>query len=312
MKSFSYTKSTTLIQSLTSIDTLRREMLLLPLSPQTEIHLQYNAKVRRIQSLLSLHNEIVSNDIIQHALTPLGKHTKSPFDGTIDLAKRALDHLYYNWLVNEKSLEVGDIQELYYKLFQNVLTCDTEELRTTLDYVQINPEHPVIQASLIHILTSELFTNVPGSTLFVPILGNLVMYKFGYDFRRCTGLENGYAAHITEYQANVALARNEQNLTYWLEFTARTLIAELESTLDTMKKAKNASRSEHTPTEMLSERQQSIVELFNKPGVRVNNRQIQRLFKISQITASRDLSLLSELGIIIPVGKGRSTSYVKV
>lgn len=312
MKSFSYTKSTTLIQSLTSIDALRREILLLPLSPQSEIQLQYDAKVKRIQSLLSLHSEIVPSDTIRHALTPLGKHTKSPFDGTIDLAKRALDHLYYNWLVNEKNLEVGDIQELYHKLFQNILICDTEQLRTTLDYVQINPEHPVIQASLIHILTSELFTHVPGSTLFVPILGNLMLYKFGYDFRRCTGLENCYAAHLPEYQANIGLAQKEQNLTFWLEFTARTLITELELTLETMKKAKNVPRTEHTSTDMLSERQQAIVELFNKPGIRVNNRQIQRLYKISQITASRDLSLLSELGIIIPVGKGRSTSYVKV
>jgi len=312
MKSFSYTKSTTLIQSLTSIDSLKREILLLPLSPQTEIQLQYNAKVKRIQSLLSLHSEKVPSDIVSHALTPLGKHTKSPFDGTIDLTKRALDHLYYNWLVNDKNLEVGDIQELYYKLFQNVLVCDTESLRTTLDYVQINPEHPVIQASLIHILTSELFTEVPGSTLFVPLLGNLMLYKFGYDFRRCTGLEIGYAAHIAEYQTNTTLAQKEQNLTFWLEFTARTLIEELESTLESMKKAKSTPRTQQTPTEMLSERQQSIVELFNKPGIRVNNRQIQKLFKISQITASRDLSLLAELGIIIPVGKGRSTSYVKV
>lgn len=312
MKSFSYTKSTTLIQSLTSIDALRREILLLPLSPQTEIQLQYVAKVRRIQSLLVLNNQPVPSEIIQHALTPLGKHAKSPFDGTIDLAKRALDHLYYNWLVNEKNLEAGDIQELYHKLFQNVLVCDTENLRTTLDYVQINPEHPVIQASLIHILTSELFTEVPGSALFVPILGNLMLYKFGYDFRRCTGLENGYASHVNEYQTNITLAQKEQNLTYWLEFTARTLIQELEVTLETMKKAKTSPRADQTPKEMLSERQQSIVELFNKPGTRVNNRQIQKLFKISQITASRDLSLLAELGIIIPVGKGRSTSYVKV
>lgn len=312
MKSFSYTKSTTLIQSLTTIDALRRDILLFPLSPRTEITLQFESKIRRIQSLLELNGEQVTVTTVQNALTPLGKHVKSTSDGTIDLAKRAFDHLYYNWLVNEKNLDVTDVQELYFKLFQNVLSCDTEQLRTSLDYVQINPEHPVIQASLIHILTAELFVHVPGSALFTPILGSLALYKFGYDFRRFTGLENCFAAHLSEYQSNLSLAQKEQNLTYWLEFTSRILIEELQKTIEIMKKSKNTTHEADAATGAITERQQSIIELFNRPGIRINNRQIQRLFKVSQITASRDLSHLAEIGIIFPVGKGRSTSYVKV
>ncbi|MCX6732604.1 MAG: hypothetical protein NTV98_03635 [Candidatus Roizmanbacteria bacterium] len=54
------------------------------------------------------------------------------------------------------------------------------------------------------------------------------------------------------------------------------------------------------------------MNLFSTPGAKVSNRMVQKKFKVSQITASRDLAKLADSGLIFAIGKGRSTYYTKV
>jgi Fic family protein len=51
--------------------------------------------------------------------------------------------------------------------------------------------------------------------------------------------------------------------------------------------------------------------IVDRPGTRITNKMVQKHFKVSQITASRELAKLATLGLIISIGKGRSIYYTK-
>ncbi len=311
MRSFSYTKSTSLITYLNQIDALRKNILLHPLSPQQELLLQYNAKCKRIHSLLLLDQTDIPEAEIQLTLSPQGNKGVSLHEAAISAMKNALDYLYHTWLVSDKLVNAQDILALYEIMFHQTPDINNAELDSLLQYIQINPEHPTIQAALIHALMYGLCLRIPHNEVFVPLVGTLFLYKFGYDFKRFAALEISYSKNIPLYKSNVLLAQKEQNLTFWLEYVANLLIVTLEQTYSEIKRGPLADQQQNAPFFMLTDRQKMILDMFNQPGIKWGNKQIQRKFKVSQITASRDLSKLTEIGLIFPVGKGRSTTYFK-
>ncbi len=61
----------------------------------------------------------------------------------------------------------------------------------------------------------------------------------------------------------------------------------------------------------LNERQKEIISLVDKPNSKISNKHVQKIFNVSQITASRDLAKLASLGLLFAISKGRSTFYTK-
>ena len=62
----------------------------------------------------------------------------------------------------------------------------------------------------------------------------------------------------------------------------------------------------------ITTRQKEIMMYLENPTASVTNKTVQKLFNISQITASRDLARLANLGLLLAHGKGRSVYYTKV
>ena len=62
----------------------------------------------------------------------------------------------------------------------------------------------------------------------------------------------------------------------------------------------------------LNDRHAEVMNLLERPGSKITNKKVQKMFKVSQITASRDLSQLVRLGLVFSGGKGRSTFYTKI
>ncbi|OGK57462.1 hypothetical protein A3H83_03340 [Candidatus Roizmanbacteria bacterium RIFCSPLOWO2_02_FULL_39_8] len=61
----------------------------------------------------------------------------------------------------------------------------------------------------------------------------------------------------------------------------------------------------------LNSRQREIIQMLEDPKSRITNKQVQKKFSVSQITASRDLAKLTIVGVLFSHGKGRSTWYSK-
>ena len=289
MKSLSYTRSITLTASIQALDELHKQLLLIPLAPQAELALQWDARAQKIQHLLALAGKV--------ATPPL---------------QSSFDYLYHHWLVNPKVVELSDLLEFYQTIFpKETLTGDEAELKASLQYIQINPEHPIIQAALAQILVLSLSPFSAYNEQFSHLVFLLFMYKFGYDLRRLPVYEEQYILDLTNYKNMILQSNRLDNVTPWLEYVCGRAIIAVQKTVGIVQQEKSNPSRANNALFALADRQQLIMDLFNAPGAKVTNRIIQKKFKVSQITASRDLAKLADSGLIFALGKGRSTYYTR-
>ncbi len=320
MKSLSYTRSVALTASIQMLDELHKQLLLIPLAPPTELKLQWDTGNQKIQYLLALAGKVVSPD--GKVITPeqIGEYllhtdTKSsvPFKDDIESYRSAFDYLYHHWLVSPKVIEPSDLLEFYQTIFpKETLTGDEAELKASLQYIQINPEHPLIQAALAQILILSLSPFSAYNEQFSHLIFLLFMYKFGYDFRRLPVYEEQYVLDLTNYKNMILQSNRLENVTPWLEYVCGRVISAVQKTVQIVQQQKNNTSRSTNIFFTLNERQQSIMNIFGSPGAKATNRMVQKKFKVSQITASRDLAKLADIGLIFAIGKGRSTYYTKV
>jgi len=311
MQSFSYTKTSMLIKSLTKIDHLRQRILLAPISPADELKLQWESLLSRIHFTLALQGILVSQENISMSLSSPGSQTPHPHASLMEGYKRVFDFLYHNWLVNKNVISPDDLQQFYKTYCGGSFTCNKEELAANLTYVQINPEHPVIQASLAQLF---ILTNIPlsqKSEQFSHLVFYMFLYKNGYDVRRLPVYEEYYYANLISYKNMLTRLGGLANVTPWLEYSAIAVISSLEKTLLAFSQQNTKDPQKETIFD-LGERQKLIMNLLVQPGIKLTNKMVQRSFDVSQITASRDLAKLVHAGLIVSRGKGRSTYYTKI
>ena len=298
MKSLSYTRSIALTASIQALDELHKQLLLIPLAPQAELQLQWNTRSQKIQHLLALAGKVMSPTL----------HKEE-----IESYQSAFDYLYHHWLVNPKVVEPSDLLEFYQTIFpKETLTGDEEELKASLQYIQINPEHPIIQAALAQILVLSLSPFSAYNEQFSHLVFLLFMYKFGYDLRRLPVYEEQYILDLTNYKNMILQSNRLDNVTPWLEYVCGRANIAVQKTVQNVQQEKNNYSRTSNVLFILADRQKLIMNIFNAPGIKVSNRMIQKKFKVSQITASRDLAKLADSGLIFALGKGRSTYYTRV
>lgn len=313
MKSLSYTRSTTLTASIQSLDELHKQLLLIPLAPASELQLQWQSEAQKIQRLLELAGKIVTSTQISSHLLHQDAKNPIPFVAEVESYQAAFDYLYHQWLVNPKVVELNDLVEFYQEIFpKETLTGDETELKSSLQYIQINPEHPIIQAALAQILILSLSPFSAYNEQFSHLVFLLFMYKYGYDMRRLPVYEEQYVLDLTNYKNMILQSNRLENVTPWLEYVCGRAIVAVQKTVFSVQQEKNAPFRSNSLLFALNERQQHIIDMFSVPGVKISNRMVQRKFKVSQITASRDLAKLADSGLIFAIGKGRSTYYTKV
>lgn len=311
MPNLSYTKSLELTEQLHKIDDLRAEVLLVPLSPADELAFQWEAQLNLIHYLLALGGVMVEKDHIRDYLSPLGQRAAHPHQALIESYKHAYDYLYHNWLVTPKPVTADALVEFYRATYDRMPDLTADSLNTSLRYIQVNPEHPVIQAALAQILLLTLPPFGDHHEQFAQLVLLLFLYKYGYDMRRLPVFTAFFYRDIVAYKDMVIQTARQPNVTAWLEYVSRGVIDELQRTVTLLKSPREQTGREKELF-TLNERQQAIITLFSQPGIKISNKIVQRKFKVSQITASRDLAKLTTLGIVFPIGKGRSTYYTKV
>lgn len=315
MVPFSYTLSEQLKASLQKTDAFRTQILLTPLSPKHELKFRWEAMLDRIYYGLILEQNPVQKKTLVNLLTATpqirrGKQS-SHEDKHVLKYKQGLDYIGNEWLVNEQPVTMKTAITLH------ELSCDgkyrksDDELKQLMEYIETNPDHPVIQAAVVYacILRINAFTD--SNARIASLLALLMLYKAGYDCRGLISFEKEWLNHPQEYNEKLQQGMQSAYMTTWIEFVAETLTLHLEKKLQDIKITPTAPEQNKTFFD-LNNRQKAIISLLNEPGIRITNRDIQKQFKISQITASRDLAHLVLLGLIIPHGKGRSVYYTKL
>lgn len=182
-------------------------------------------------------------------------------------------------------------------------------LRALFLDLQIKKDHPVIQAATAQMQLIRISPFSDGNGRIARLLGYLLLYKYGYDSRSLLNLETFFDREKESFQGATSAAFRTGNLTSWLEYYGHAVEVQMEEVLNLLKKAQARRIDTKNHIVDLNERQRSILEYLEKPDLSITNRVVQKKFEISQITASRDLAKLAILGLVVPHGRGRSTSY---
>lgn len=312
MISLAYSISPLLKEYLKSIALLREKILLAPLSPKDELKFRWEATLSRIYWSLKISGSPVERQEIQKILS-LNIKKPGPFQLEVINYKKAMDHINQNWLVNHEVITPETCLSLHRIVSPSgYFYLPPKELKQSLEYLQIKPEDPIITAALIQSLIINVApfskNNVPTAHLLV----YLALYKDGYDFRGLMNLEEYWHRDLTRFQEIIKTSFEKSNLTPWLEYFAKSVIAQLEKAVVLSTSPVSSQSGKSLSFWELNKRQKAILSILEQPGAIINNREIQEQFKVSQITASRDLAKLVALGLVFSHGKGRSTCYTRI
>lgn len=320
MLNLAYTITVELKEALYGVEDLRHFILLTPLSPKTELKLKWEALVNRIYDVLSIADIAVTKSDIVKVLSQPNKTHAGTVERSITNCRQALHYLWESWLANPKSITPTTLMALTELAFAGSsfrrLTREIEnkdrDLQKLFDYLQGQNENPVIVAAIAQAQITTLITGNHEGHYLGRLLAYLFLYKYGFDCRGMLVLnDSGGHRQAREVVATIKAAVASGNLTSWLTYFATSLIR-------TLTKTKENITSSQIYLEIpaafwnLNDRQKTVLKLLEEPGKTITNRQVQKLFRMSQITASRDLARLTSLGLVFAHGKGRSVYYTKI
>lgn len=315
MVPFSYTLSDTLKASLQKTDTLRIQILIAPLSPKSELKYRWESMLDRIYYTLILDQTSVQKRTLVNLLTatPQIRKHKQPTaeEKQVLMYKQGLDLIEHEWLVPNKPVTMKSVVNMHMLACPGKYRKGETELGQLMDYLAANPDHPVIQAAVIYACIHRINAFTEGNGRMASLLALTMLYKAGYDCRGMISLEKEWLNQPQIFQEKLHLGMNSAYMTGWIEYVAETLATSLEKKLQDIKVPYQTPEKAKTFFD-LNNRQKAIMTIFNEPGIKITNRDMQKRFKISQITASRDLAHLVLLGLIVPHGKGRSIYYTKL
>lgn len=303
MINFSYNLSSNLKQNLSKIESLRQKILLTPLSPKLEIRLRWKAMLNRIYwaMVFSKGRSLNKSQVVKLLTKEANPQNKEEYE--VLKYKNALDYIRENWLVSKKLVTPKDVLTLHELACYGRFRSSQEVLKQLLDYLQKSPEHPVVQAAVAYIQIINISPFNLGNTQVASLLALLFLYKTGYDFRGLVVLEECWHPDLIIYRGN---------LTPLLENFSSVLANQLEKTANFDLNTADLDVGLSNSFWELNDRQKAILNYLEQPNLSITNKKVQNLFKVSQITASRDLAKLTNLGLLFVHGKGRSVFYTKV
>lgn len=305
MLPFSYAVSTSLREELRHIQSLRIKILTTPLSPALEHTLMWTATVDRIQASLAMaHIKIHRKDIEQNS-TPL-----------ISGYRQALQTINDSWIASPNPVTVQAVNSLAHTVYNGPLATHRhaflpvqKSIRQLLTYLENQTEHPVIHAGIaLGIMSASILP--PGHPGLVSrLLACIFLAKEGFDVRGLAAFEYQWALETDSFDKALTTIKTQQNLNHWLLFFAQSVGATYTKLIAKIAASESAREPKLT---LLTQRQQAILHLLEDPARSITNRAIQKHFRISQITASRELARLTTIGLLVSHGRGRSVSYTGI
>lgn len=310
MISFSYTENAQQAETLATIDQLRAAILALPISIKSEQKLAWESMAIRIWATLGLSNYIMPKQYVATILAHPPKPTRSV--QMILTMRQVYNYIHTTWRANPKPITISVFETIFQMLQQKSekFSLYEDPCKELLEYLASGKEHPVLQAAIahIHILTIP-HSVIPG--LFARAVHSLYLSKYGYDMRGYSYPEHNWYSDKATYTRLGQLYLTDHSLNTWLSFITESMRDHMEALAADMQ----ASRFHmDVPPSFwqIHDRQKKLLTLMEAPDTAMTTKKVQKLFKISQITASRDLTRLASLGLLCPHGKGRSVFYSKI
>lgn len=313
MINITYTHSFNLIRYLEQLDQLRVNLLLYPLHPQRKLEMRWHAAIARTYALLDQSETLASKttiDQVRKFLSNQKSQTEDTKEQKVQAFKKAFDYIRFNWLLSDHPVTFQDVVKLHSSFSKSKLRVDRSLIDQFLDYIQVKKERPIVQAAVAYEEIIRLSPFSENNTPLAYLLSYLFLYKSGLNFDDYLVIENHFKKDETNYKNRLQEAVKSGNLTGWVEYFAQSIVSQLENILKDFDAQRDIPLSKDSLF-TLSPRQKEMLALFDEPNLNLTNKKVQQLYKISQITASRDLAKLASIGLIIQNGKGRSIYYTR-
>lgn len=299
-------------------DQLRQRILLHPISPRQEIKMRWEANLEKIYWGLTLAENPLSKKQMAKILSDPPSKRMNDHNKEVTAYKAALDYIRNNWTGNNNLLTTRDVLNIYDLSCKSVFGSTTsyfkskeQDVLQILKYVESGNDHPIIKAGLIQIEIIKLspFENATGRV--ARLLSHLILAKHGYDLRGFLVLEEFYRSDLVTLKDVSNSVERYKSATIWLEYFSLGVLNAMKKALINIENGKSTNVVSSSYWK-LNDRLQKIINMLENPNKKITNKDVQKMFGVSQITASRDLTKLSTMGILLAHGKGRSVFYTKV
>lgn len=317
MLPIAYTVSPYITRYLGKIEIARRNILLHPIPPKRELSLLFQTSVQRIHYGLEVSGQtlkqetittILSNQIVITSQKNRDRYGK--IQNTVINYKLALDFVKRTWTLEPQAITVNDLQDIYAFLSDEKIPTAENDLQNILAYLQSTSDNPFILSALAKLEFRRILPMTEVNDIFSTLIAYLFIYKGGMDCRGFILLEKPWSDDKRIFLGQYQTALNKSNITNWIEYYVKQIAIQLETTYQIITLPPTTTDDDKIGN--LNERQKTIITLLEDPHAIITNRTIQKIFHISQITASRDLTKLTMLGLLYSHGKGRSVRYTKV
>lgn len=307
MINFSYTLSPFLKREIEGIEKTRNKILTTLISPQRELELRWETKVARIYYSQVQEGKDVKRGRIHSILTQSKQNLEESEQEIINF-RNAYDYIRQFWTMSDDHISAKAIIKMA-KFFNSDFDIKNEkELNAITDFIQLNPEHPVVQSAIAFVLLYHVLGQDPKNLRLSSLFSYLILTKGGYDLKQLLVLEEIFAKDQEHQKRLLDNSIASKNLSDFLEYYTQNFAAQAEKTFNSLTSRKDQSIYPDSYFK-LNERQKEILGYLDQPGKKITNKMVQKMFKVSQITASRDLSNLTDLNLVYVHGKGRSVYY---
>jgi hypothetical protein len=315
--SMSYHLSEEIKKSIQESLVLRQKILLSLLPPKVELRMRWEADLQRIFWGLSIAETPISKADMTKLLASPQKKRLNQFEKEIINYKKTLNFIKEEWLASSKIVTPNSLLDLYNLACRPVFGSSTasfkakrKDIKQFLSYLQTGKEHPLIQAGISQIEIIKLSPFDNGSARVARLFTYLMLYKYGFDCRGLLVLEEYYRKDIVGLREAVRKVDEEKNLTAWLEYFTKGIFFQLQKAFEEIESPKFKTDLSASFWK-LNSRQKLILSHLENPELKITNKDVQKMFTVAQITASRSLSKLASLGLILSHGKGRSVFYTR-
>ncbi len=310
MDLFSYAKSPLVIENIQRIELLRTQLLSLIMSREDERAMRWESKVMHVFYSLSLYDLAIQKNKVTGTVANTILKNRSVQQDEIIRFKEAQDYIDREWYVNGAYVDSYTLSELYKKIWEKKMAIPEHKISDILLFIQKGNEHPIVQAILAQVSVYQYQNTDEKNRPFSHLIHMLMLYKNGWDLRGMVLVEHHFHIERAYFKELLSKSIESKNITPWIEYVTNAYTLELEETINRISLREKDQTIEKTFK--LSDRQKDILSYLSTPQTTITNRLVQRMFKVSPITASRDLAQLVQHGLIYSEGKGRAVTYTKV
>ena len=189
-----------------------------------------------------------------------------------------------------------------------------EDLLAFIESSQNRDIHSVLESGIVHYELVRIHPFVDGNGRVARALSTLILFVKGYDIRKFFSLEEYFDKNASDYYTALqSVAKNNDDLTKWLEYFTQGLAIELSKIKERVEKisvdGKLREKLGGKPL-LLTDRQLKIIEYIQKTGY-LQNQAFETLFPmVSEDTILNELKGLLTNKIIKKQGVTKAAKYV--